>query len=221
MLTHLSLYTTNPQRLQAFYSQTLGLPTQATDRGFMLTVGQTTLHWHKVDFATPYHYAINIPSNKVPEALAWLKARTAILPFKGKEVVDFKAWNAEAMYCYDPDGNIVELIARHHTQPDREASFDSTQFLGVSEIGAPVRDMAAACWFLEQKAGLPLYSGDRAQFAAIGDEEGLFIVIDQMSKQWMPCNDRAWPSPFEATVVWKEQKLTLRYDNEGWQLLSR
>ncbi len=159
MITHLTLYTTQPQRLQRFYAQTLGLPTQTLDRGFELAIGQTTIHWRQADLATPYHYAINIPSNKVQEALTWLRARTPILPYQGQDIIDFQAWNAEAMYFYDSDQNIVELIARHNTQPSLEAPFGVAQCLGVSEIGAPTPQMAQACAFLMEEAGIARYSG--------------------------------------------------------------
>ena len=53
--------------------------------------------------STPYHFAFNIPSNKEKEALVWLKHRAGILSSDGEEIVDFKSWNAKAIYFYDTD----------------------------------------------------------------------------------------------------------------------
>lgn len=220
MLTHLTLYTTQPQRLQEFYAQTLGIPTQSLDQGFDLTIGHTVIHWRQANLATPYHYAINIPSNKVDEALTWLNERVVVQPYKGDAIVDFQAWNAAAMYFYDSDHNIVELIARHNTQPEREEPFGVEQWLGVSEIGAPTVDMLGACTFLMEELGLPRYSGNLEQFAAIGHEEGLFILIKATQRDWMPNGDTAHPSPFQATITYNGQTHKIQYENALFTLLE-
>ena len=220
MLTHLSLQTPQPSRLQQFYTQTLGLPTQKTAEGFDMIIGHTTIRWRQAETATPYHYAINIPANQIQAALAWVQARVSVLPYKGEEIIDFQAWNAEALYFYDADHNIVELIARRNTQPEATTAFGIDQWLGVSEIGAPTTQLVAACDFLQQEAGLPWYSGDRKRFAAIGDEAGLFILLDRSSRKWMPCDDPALPSPFEARVEWAGKQCLLRYADEQWTLLD-
>lgn len=221
MFTHLTLYTTQPQRLQRFYAQNLGVPTQSLDQGFDLTIGHTIIHWRQADLATPYHYAINIPSNKVDEALTWLNERVVVQPYKGDAIVDFQAWNAEAMYFYDSDQNIVELIARHNTQPENAEPFGVEQWLGVSEIGAPTVAMKMACTFLMEELGLPRYSGNLEEFAAIGNEEGLFILVKATQRNWMPNSDPAHPSPFQAIIHWEGQDHHIQYNNATFTLLRQ
>jgi catechol-2,3-dioxygenase len=176
----------------------LGLPTselQATT--FVVTIGQSQLHFHQKEKATNYHFAINIPANKIEESTAWLKERVVVQPYKGDEIVDFDFWNAKAVYFYDKDKNIVELIARKNTQPSTEAPFGVAQWLGISEIGTPVKDVPALCNWLLNEGGLERYSGDLKRFAAIGDEEGLFIIINNQERKWIPNQDMAHTSSFE------------------------
>lgn len=221
MFTHLTLYTTHPQRLQHFYTEVLGLPTQANNQGFDLSIGQTILHWRQADQTTPYHYAVNIPTNKVQDAQAWLQKRVDLQPYKGEAIINFEAWNAEAMYFYDTDQNIVELIARHNTQPKLTEPFGVEQWLGVSEIGAPTPNMAQACAFLMDQAGIARYSGNLTQFAAIGNEEGLFILIDSNQRNWMPNEDKAHPSPFQVTLEWEGSIKQIGYTNAQFSFVDQ
>ncbi len=196
-IQHLHLYTTKLQAQHHFYQETLDLPTSTLQTNtFTVTIGQSQLQFHASNFATPYHFAINIPANKIQEAAAWLAERVAIQPYKEQQIVNFEAWNAKAVYFYDLDYNIVELIARKNTQPIVEQSFGVEQWLGISEIGAPTSDVEGLCAVLIEE-GLSCYSGDLKNFAAIGEEEGLFIIINKDQRKWLPNEDQAFASPFK------------------------
>lgn len=215
-IQHLHLYTTKLQSQHHFYQEVLGLPTSVLHSStFTVTIGKSQLHFHASEQATPYHFAINIPANKIQEAAAWLAERVVIQPYKEQQIVNFEAWNAQAVYFYDADQNIVELIARKNTQPMIEQPFGVEQWLNISEIGAPTSDVEGLCAVLIEE-GLSCYSGDLKNFAAIGEEEGLFIIINKDQRKWLPNDDQAFASPFRIacevqgkTVSWafKEGKL--------------
>ena len=217
-LQHLHLYTSQLQAQYEFYTKTLGLQASALQEAtFHLTIGNSQLHFHEQETATPYHFAINIPANKSTEALIWLQARLKILPYKGEAVINFEAWNAEAIYFYDADQNIVELIARKNTQPTETAAFGAEQWLGISEIGTPTSTVPTLCARLQEQS-IPHYSGDLQNFAAMGEEDGLFIVINKEERSWMPNNDQAFASPFEIQFQQGTEKHLWRFE-EG-QFLS-
>ena len=95
----------------------------------------------------------------------------------------------------------MELIARKNTQPMIEQPFGVEQWLNISEIGAPTSDVEGLCAALIEE-GLPCYSGDLKNFAAIGKEEGLFIIINKDQRKWLPNDDQAFASPFRICLLY-------------------
>lgn len=210
----ITIYSTNLVAQKAFYTETLGFKLLVEkSNSFTLEIGKTALQFVEKQGARNYHYAFNIPSNQGTEALAWLKERVNILDWNGADLVDFSNWNAEAMYFYDKDNNIVEFIARKNLNIRSKAKFDASQVLEISEMGAPTEDVQAVYNDLHQFFPVEKYSGDLARFAAMGDEHGLFIVIDNRQKKWIPREDEAYFSPFEVCLKHQEKDFELKYEN--------
>jgi catechol 2,3-dioxygenase-like lactoylglutathione lyase family enzyme len=194
----LILYSNNLNAQKHFYCDTLGIPINYEDTNeFSVKIGETELVFIQKDNEDRnYHFAINIPFNKVTEAYEWLKTKTRILPFDDNEIVDFKNWNAEAMYFYDKSRNIIELIARRNLGVVSNNKFDSRSFLNICEVGLPVFHSQATIEYLKINFDLPEYDCKSDVFCAIGDEEGMFIVIDSNEKKWIPNFDDAYPHEF-------------------------
>jgi catechol-2,3-dioxygenase len=215
----LQLYTSKLSEQREFYEKELGLSViETSPQAFQVTIGTTALTFQASEDRMYYHFAINIPSYQIKEAKEWISKLTKILPFHGNEIVDFKNWNAEALYFYDPAGNIVEFIARKNLNIVTNQPFSSKSFLHISEIGLPVKDVQNAFDLLNQQCNLQKFSGDFEKFCAIGSETGLFITIDYKQKDWIPCDDPAFPFPFEMSfeynqitykAIYKEEKLSI------------
>jgi hypothetical protein len=43
-------------------------------------------------------------------------------------------------------------------------------------------------------SGIPIFDGDFSSFCAVGNDEGLFILINKNEKKWFPTNDVAYTS---------------------------
>ena len=210
----ITIYSANLAAQKVFYTETLGFELLAEkNNSFTLKIGKTALQFVEKQAATNYHYAFNIPSNQGGEALAWLKERVAILDWKGADLIDFSDWNAEAMYFYDKDDNIVEFIARKNLNIPTIATFDASQVLEVSEMGTPTKDVQGVYNRLSQFFLIEKYSGNFTRFAAMGDEHGLFIVIDNQQKKWIPRDDEACFSPFEVRLKHQNNHFELKYEN--------
>ena len=122
----------------AFYSDILGLPIVNRDeRSLTLKSGNTLLRFEESDVAEAmYHFAFNIPCNKIEEAVEFMSSRTDLLKLQNNSVVaDFTSWNAKAIYFYDNNRNIVELIARQDLNNESEKPFGGDSILCISEIG--------------------------------------------------------------------------------------
>ncbi|HWB62844.1 MAG TPA: hypothetical protein VG603_04980 [Chitinophagales bacterium] len=193
----LVLYSKAPIDQANFYEKVMGLPLKKASReAVKIQIGETQLVFEKRDFATNYHFAVNIPSGKENEALAWLKPKVAILAFDGREVVDFPNWNAKSVYFHDADGNIVELIARRDLDIIDVQPFSAAQWLSISEIGIGTTNIEDTYKQLNGLHPLPIYWGDFGHFCAAGDEHGLFILADINKKKWFPTDEPVYPSAF-------------------------
>ncbi|SMO76095.1 VOC family protein [Solitalea koreensis] len=198
IIQQLTIYTGRLKEQIEFYQHLLGLSLMAkTETSAEFKIGHTILMLLENSSATPYHFAINIPANKDEEALKWLKQRVKILADNGHDLIDFKSWNAKAMYFYDSDKNIVELIARKNLKTEMNEPFNQTHFLGISEIGLSVQNIEETYLAIKAIKELSIYDGNFDKFCAVGDEQGLFIIIDQNKKGWFPTNDFANTSNFK------------------------
>lgn len=201
----LSLPSTNFDSMREFYTSVLGLKLAESDSQFFtLQAGFTRMAFNTINDGTlpKHHFAFNIPPNLFQEAKTWLAERTGLISGKeGQVEFDFSNWNALGMYFIDPAGNIGELIARDMLPSAQADEFSADHIVSVSEIGVPVPDVPGTVDLLRRAAGLQPYRGETDTFTAVGDENGLLIVVQQ-GREWYPRTGiSAQPSPLE---IWFE-----------------
>ena len=190
----LRLLTATPlESMREFYHETLGLPVLAeqTDE-FTIGAGATSLTYVRAepDQGQPfYHVAFNIPENKLLSAREWQLERTTLIapgestfeiqhdPDFPDDVVHFSHWNAHALFFDDPAGNVLEHIARHDLNNASPGPFTSNDILCASEIAIIVDDVLGTASELQETFGLRQYRQAAESFAAVGDEQGIFVVF--------------------------------------------
>jgi catechol-2,3-dioxygenase len=175
--------------MKEFYGKALdlGIRVDRPDR-FTCDGGETRLTFVQSTTAGSerpfYHFAFNIPENKIKAALDWQKARTPLLVVPESlraagyppEVAFSREWNAHSIFFHDPAGNLVEYIARHDLPNADKSSFGWADLLYVSEIALVVDDVAAAAATLRDVAALGQFRSATDEMAALGDEYGMLIV---------------------------------------------
>lgn len=189
-IVHLDLITTTPvTELKKFYTSLLELPLVSEQSGsFTILAGETTISFKQVyekDTAPFYHFAFNIPENKILQAREWQLKRTALSATPAQlidsaypqNVRHFRNWNAHSVFFWDPAGNLVEYIARHDLKNGSHAGFSSKDLLCASEIAFIVEDTDAVATELNTSFNLKQYRDGGPDFRAIGDENGLLLVI--------------------------------------------
>ena len=194
------LFTDNIERQKQFYSDILDfeLVFSSKDR-IDFNVGQSILSFqYKAQFK-PSHVAFNIPSNAIEEALQWLQNRVEILTYDDNKIADFESWNAKAIYFYDADKNIMEFIARNDLNVESDEIFSSKSVLSISEMAIATNNIERVYNAITKINEIPIYSGDMSRFCALGNEEGLFILIDKTVKKWFPTQEDAYTSDFIIT----------------------
>ena len=188
----IELASPNPAAQLEFYAERLDLPRA----GDGIQVGETVLRFVQGSPAR-YHLAFAIPENQIEDARRWLQDRAAML---SDEIFDFDFWNAHAVYFEDADGNVLELIARHDLANATAGTFTSASLLEANEVGLAVADPPAAVRALERGLGLPVFSGDRSAFTAVGGERGLLIVVPS-GRTWFPTERPAVVAPIRVVVA--------------------
>jgi len=196
-IEELILFTNNLELQVDFYATVLEFQIiNSTPESCSFKIGQSTLVFKYKREAIPYHFAFNIPSNKEDEALKWLKERVEILPFDENEIIDFSSWNAKSIYFYDADKNIVEFIARKNLNINFTDKFSSKSILNISEIGVVTTQIQALFKRLNQIREIDVFSGNFDRFCAVGDENGLFIMVHKQLKKWFRAGDKIYDSDF-------------------------
>ncbi len=174
--------------MRNFYHGQLGLPVLEETAGKLTLGGATRLTFvrSKPEQGRPfYHFAFNIPENKIRLAREWQLKRTRIIPpSQGlrdpafpDDIVAFRNWNAHSIFFWDPAGNLVEYIARHDLANAASGPFTSADLLYASEIGLVVDDVDSVASELKATFELEQYRGGSAAFRAIGDEHGLLLTM--------------------------------------------
>jgi catechol 2,3-dioxygenase-like lactoylglutathione lyase family enzyme len=143
-----------------------------------IETGETELEFVPGEGAPFYHFAFLAP----PESFVGIGP--------AKEVFDFPAWDARAIYYEDPAGNIVELI-EHRGLPGP---------LGMSELGL-VGDTTAMADGL-RPLGLELWDGtlDEPGRLAFFGERGRTLILSPETRGWLPTGRPAERHPLELEI---------------------
>lgn len=203
----LHLLTARLRETTRFYQETLQLPLLASGPHFsVLAVGSTTLMWQETAESQPfYHFALDLPCNQLDPARQWLQARLDLLPNSdGQPLFRFDDWNADSVYFHDPDGNIVEGIARHNLANSVHRPFGPESWLRISEIGWPTDDLEQTTRDLQ----LPSWR-DYGAFRAVGSETGLVLLVPP-GRGWLPTRQPAEIHPCSLSLEHQGRFIHLR-----------
>jgi catechol 2,3-dioxygenase-like lactoylglutathione lyase family enzyme len=200
-LKEIALLTNKLSEMKEFYKDILDLQIiKENTSNFTVKVGLTNLTFKQSELKSDpfYHFAINIPENKMEEAKSWIKSKVALNIEEEDDEVFFKSWNAHAIYFEDPSGNILELIARHNLKNGVEHNFSSKDLLNISEIGIAVEDVIPFVRKLNE-IGIPNWRDDSEGLTPVGDENGLFITV-KSGRRWFFSNKDAKFFPFQVFI---------------------
>ncbi|MDN8644580.1 VOC family protein [Stenotrophomonas indicatrix] len=185
-LLHLSLPVSDVASVAAYFRDVLQLEVA----GDQVRIGWSTIQLQPAN-GRPVggvHLAFNVPDNRFADAMSWLRARTPLQC--NPEGLDYFAlessWQSQSVYFTGPDGLILELIGRRRLPAsDRAGAFHGSELTCLSEVGLPSHDVDAVREQSNQRFGLRPISPPSPQFAPMGDDEGLLIVV-AADRLWFP-----------------------------------
>jgi len=212
----LTLFSHNLESQKEFYRNILGFElSDETAESFSIAIGWSTLIFRKTAEKHIYHYCFLIPSNKFEEAFEWFDSRLKIVSLEGETKFALSSWNAQSFYFYDGNGNIAECIVRYDMQNPTSSEFSTSDLLCVNEIGAPTSNIQEINEELESKMGSYFWKGNTVRFGTNGDEEGLFLLVNnEIKKDWFPTKLPTQSSPFEAEIETKNGIFDISFSNQ-------
>lgn len=192
-VTAIEILSDNLYETEHFYAEKLGLTIKGKSHDAVsFYAGKSTLTFVKSSGLSPkYHFAFNIPHNKLDESLAWISGRAEVIKNGEEQVIaDFKSWNAKAFYFFDNNGNILEFIARFDLDNAAEQVFKAASIACISEIGLVTHNpLQLAKQFIEKYAVTFFTKGAQSEkFVTLGNDTGLFIIVSR-GRAWYPTQE--------------------------------
>ena len=178
-----------------FYCDLLELEMlQRTAQLLTIQCGDTVIYFRESNGTNAlYHLAFEIPHNKFDESYDWFNERVQLIQITNTSyIADFINWKAKSFYFYDTHGNILEGIARFEADTHSPEKFSSRSINYISEIGIVSDHVAETIHQVHLDFNIPVFSRQPAQadFAALGDDQGLFIVAAD-DRPWYPTKTRS------------------------------
>lgn len=203
-IIELTLLTNDLDATETFYNELLGLPvSDKSPNSVAFLTGHSKLSFKLTDISKPfYHFAFNIPHNKLDDALHWAKSKVNVLDIENNNpIADFSNWNAQSFYFLDNNNNIVEFIARFDLNNVSPNPFDGSSILSISEVGIPSTDVLNESKQIVDGFGLPYFTKQNPSetFVVVGNDEGILIFVK---------NERNWyPTTLPSQRHWSRIKL--------------
>ncbi len=194
-ILEIEIQTDNLKETETFYVETLGFKLlNKSDDYIKFKTGHSKLTFIKSENINPkYHFAFNIPNNKLEEVINWAESRIKLIENDENSIIaNFESWNANAIYFYDNNNNIVEFIARHDLENATEKPFDTSIIESISEIGIVTEKPLELAENLIETSELYYFdkSTKSEKFVALGNDNGLFIIVET-NRKWYPTEQKA------------------------------
>lgn len=194
-ILEIEIQTDNLNETEIFYSELLGLQTKNKNQNSIsFLAGKSTLTFIRSNKLNPkYHFAFNIPRNKLDEAIIWTSAKRDLIKNVDNEIVsNFESWNAKAIYFFDNNGNILEFIARFDLDNASDEVFDISSIQSISEIGIVTDTPIKLADKLVEINNLYFFAkGSKSEkFITLGSDNGLLIIVET-NRKWYPTEQEA------------------------------
>lgn len=208
----LNIDCSNLQEQKHFYTRKFNFEVvDESDEDLTLKIGSSKLRFIESRLRKAYyHFAFNIPFSSMEKARDFIHQKVEVLKYKGEQIVDFPKWTAKSVYFHDPAGNVVELIGRQKFDDSEVKKFSEKTILNISEVGLPVFQVSSVAKSICKTEGISEFDSNGSTFMALGDHEGLFIVVDEAEKNWLPTQEaaRKFPLTTDFSVKGKKYHLT-------------
>lgn len=195
-IKELTQLTTDLLSTEKFYTEVLNFKIQDKQSNkITFIVGESLLTFilcEKIMKPT-YHFAFLVPNHKIKETKIWISNKIKILEAGNKDnMVTFENWKAQSFYFYDNNKNLLECIAREDYSDELFQPSIAPYVININEVGIATDLPLSISEIIIQKTKINYFAKGpvREDFAALGTEEGLF-VISKDDRNWFPTSNLA------------------------------
>lgn len=216
-IIELTLQTNNLEKTKHFYHEIIGFDIiDDSEKEISFKVGSSKLKFVQVNsgYHPKYHFAFTIPTNKLEEAIAWTSHRVNLIKTDENEIIsNFENWKAKAIYFYDNNLNILELICRTDLKNSVEDEFSIKAILNINEIGIATDHPLQLGTEINEKIKSGFFAkGPKGEdFAAVGTDHGLF-VISNPDRNWYPTQDKVEKCKLKTKVKVNEVEFEMEFN---------
>jgi catechol 2,3-dioxygenase-like lactoylglutathione lyase family enzyme len=214
-IKEIQLLSNNLNETARFYSEVMGFTIAERHQSqISFTVGISKLTFIKTTEANcVYHFAFDIPHNKLDEALKWLTSRVELIAFQESNIIDFPNWNAKSIYFYDNNGNVLEFIARFENRNESIGPFESLSVISISEIALVTDHVEQLANDLLRTYDLNYYFRQiqREDFSVIGNDDGLIILVES-TRNWFPTPVGVKKFPLNVMIENGNKEFKIKYE---------
>ncbi len=213
-----------------FYHGKIGFPIiEKSNRFVTFAAGMTQITFQKTKDPKSqpfYHFAFNIPQNKILKARNWQIQRSGLIPTPNhmldpnfpNDIRHFRNWNAHSIFFWDPAGNLLEYIARHDLGNTKKGPFSTSDILYASEIALIVDDVNREAKQISNALKIQQYLAGSEKFRAMGDENGLLLLMKK-GRVWAWHTDQAKSTNiFSTQVKTFDSSHSYAFDNLPYQV---
>lgn len=140
-----------------------------------------------------YHFAFLVPLDLMEDVRIKLSRKIDLIkPENNSEMVFFSKWKAKSFYFLDNNNNILECIAREDLAYYLDEGFTFSHIININEVGVASDSPLDLSEKLMIETGVSYFSKGpiRADFVALGTEEGLIVITD-CYRNWFPTQNLA------------------------------
>ncbi|QCR31265.1 VOC family protein [Lysinibacillus sp. SGAir0095] len=218
-INKVTLYTHDLEGMENFYCTILGFKRlKKSSTVLEIKIGESILAFELSlpDEKTQYHFAFNIPSNLFKEAKEWIQLYTPLLKHNGQDEVYFERINAQSLYFYDPDENVVELIARHSLNPKIHVNqFNADEILNIGEMNLTTEYLIHVGEMLIT-LGIPVRNNEKLNETSLNfmgeSKDDAYILLGPARRNWYFSTKVAVVSRIRLVV---NNQLQLEIDKNG------
>lgn len=215
-ISELIIQTNNLTETEKFYSKTFECKSvEKTEYLISYIFGSSKLTFELTQQAVnpKYHFAFNIPINKIEEAIIWISKKTPLIKLNKKYITNFENWNAKAIYFYDNNKNILELICRNDLENYSDTEFSKRSIENINEVGVVTDKPIELGDRIIEKTDIDFFvkGPKREDFATLGNEDGLF-VISNPNRNWYPTKNKAEKQKIKVKIKVEANNFELEFN---------
>ncbi|MGM0836703.1 MAG: VOC family protein [Bacillota bacterium] len=201
-IANVILETTKLIKMKNFYTSILGLPLNLENAdSFSVQAGFSRLTFVASERRPYYHLAFRTNEMHFDQFYSILENTSLLLPDEHGSTSLF--WKGKQMYFHDPEGNVLEILAR-----DIPIYARTNSLYDICEVGLPSSNIDELSDFLSEVKNE--FISENESFRFFGDRHGVFVLVKE-GRPWYPKDKPAQIDPVTIEIYAGKSEKALKH----------